>query len=774
MVLRPQLTVQDFDMYLQYELTLDKLREIRSKRLMEGKNKTELNQFRMVRSSFIQHIHYIYQRATRRFSQEMHIWDAHIAFLESAESFKFLDTVFGKVLSLYPKKTDYWIKAALFEVEKKHNFLGARIFLQRALRFNPRNPLLWHKYYEVEMWNILRFQERQKVLNKGENCIDSQTKASLERTLFIIFQHAAKGLLANHSVTEYLKQAAKDSKADRATAENGGENMDLDNNLENESDSNELEIEEENEDDLVEDSVPSMELQNISGENFEVIFHMHFLLLDLDSFDLFQEARDFLEEFYLNVSTQHHLLISSHLFKCHLLSKVYQAVVIPLLQEKPSTPPEFSSEMDKLSFLFEAAKEFLKERASLLFYDGKKSSKTVNSMVDILISSVLIGVQNLDARFSAEDCNENILTAWKAVVDYIKSFQPFQTTGQINYRNVLYNPTVTQVLSKKPLQVFSKRITEFYTFLKDEINAFPKPTPLSISEVLQDPQIQNLTIYKSIISSKFLVLFRLLNAKFPLLDASSILIEIGEWLSLFSSYVCEIELKCQYEMKAKISENLELLSTLTFYIYFILQAKILSAPETHKLFQIIFIDSAKVAPLLTLPVSSKALLLEVLMDYESSDFFSLSDYDRVFQNILLNVHLVTLDIRKEFLIQYFNFYYGKLEEDWNRFTIVVKWILKQFRDLPQLFQTSLCAEFFDYFLDKIDELSSKNKDKKRKQREEEKGLKDLVFLVAQNASELCPNNARYLDRLVQYYREDGNHTLANHLQFKKRRFQADI
>ena len=163
-IIRPELTINEYQEYLQYEITLDKLREIRSKKIVEGKTKEQLDQIRSIRSSFIQHIHYIFQRAIRRFPSEMGLWDAHIAFLQSKESTKFLDTVFGKALSLFPKNIDFWIKAASHELQSKQNFHAARVLLQRALRVNSKNNQLWAKYFELELWNVLRVKERRRIL----------------------------------------------------------------------------------------------------------------------------------------------------------------------------------------------------------------------------------------------------------------------------------------------------------------------------------------------------------------------------------------------------------------------------------------------------------------------------------------------------------------------------------------------------------------------------------------------------------------------------------
>ena len=82
-----------FYTYLQYEINLDKLLSIRCSRLMEegsGGKDNVVNIIRMIQVSSIKHICYIFDRAIRRFSSEIGLWNDYIAFLISKKANRIL------------------------------------------------------------------------------------------------------------------------------------------------------------------------------------------------------------------------------------------------------------------------------------------------------------------------------------------------------------------------------------------------------------------------------------------------------------------------------------------------------------------------------------------------------------------------------------------------------------------------------------------------------------------------------------------------------------
>ena len=181
---RRQLFIEDFYGYLQYEINLDKLRMIRCQRLEMSGGKERQDAFRNVKAHFLRHICSIFDRATRRFPDNMDMWTDYLAYLKESKSISVLNTVFGKALSLHPKNEDFWIQAAVHELEENNNVHAARVMFQRALRGNKCSKKLWLRYFELELWNSSRIIERNKILglsSSGETLFGAPS---------IVFKHA--------------------------------------------------------------------------------------------------------------------------------------------------------------------------------------------------------------------------------------------------------------------------------------------------------------------------------------------------------------------------------------------------------------------------------------------------------------------------------------------------------------------------------------------------------------------------------------------------------
>jgi U3 small nucleolar RNA-associated protein 6 len=227
LIQRRQLTEADYYTYLQYEINLEKLREIRCFRLTNGitfdasgkkskpampvqsvdgtigLSKEKHNAFRDVQSAFMRHISYVFERAIRRFPASIELWNDYIAFLQDKKATSILNTAFGKALSLHPKHIEFWVQAAVHELETNGNSHAARVLLQRGIRANKLSKKLWLHYFEFEMWNGARISERQKILE-----IRSDDAALLAAPM-VVFRHAA---LALPNEVEFFCQLHRSSK----------------------------------------------------------------------------------------------------------------------------------------------------------------------------------------------------------------------------------------------------------------------------------------------------------------------------------------------------------------------------------------------------------------------------------------------------------------------------------------------------------------------------------------------------------------------------------
>lgn len=202
MLRRRQLQADDYNQYLEFEVNLERLRSIRQDKMRDDRTTEKKILLRTVRAAFIRHISYIFERAIRRFPHNLGFWADYISFLKQKKSNTILNTVYGRALSLHPKYTDFWLQAAVHELETNSNTHAARVVLQRGIRCNPNSAELWHRYFDLELWNALRMIERQKILNVRD---DEDAADLVEAAPLVVFKHALKSLhnkQNDHSIEE--------------------------------------------------------------------------------------------------------------------------------------------------------------------------------------------------------------------------------------------------------------------------------------------------------------------------------------------------------------------------------------------------------------------------------------------------------------------------------------------------------------------------------------------------------------------------------------------
>eukprot|EP01104_Vermistella_antarctica_P009119 TRINITY_DN2325_c0_g1_i1.p1 TRINITY_DN2325_c0_g1~~TRINITY_DN2325_c0_g1_i1.p1 ORF type:complete len:626 (+),score=166.27 TRINITY_DN2325_c0_g1_i1:322-2199(+) len=148
---RPEL--KDFIRYAKYEMQLDRLRRKRKKRL--GVKKAPLSDY-----AGMKRIHFIFERALRKFQGDDSLWLQYIEFCMSTGSDRALNKTFARGLQLHPRNASLWILAASWEYEKNANMVTARVLLQRALRMNPTSPKLFLEYFRLEVLYINKLRTR--------------------------------------------------------------------------------------------------------------------------------------------------------------------------------------------------------------------------------------------------------------------------------------------------------------------------------------------------------------------------------------------------------------------------------------------------------------------------------------------------------------------------------------------------------------------------------------------------------------------------------------
>ena len=89
--------------------------------------------------SIVQHLHFIFQRATKRFHGDVPLWVQYLDFCETTKSTKQLSKVASRALQLHPRAEGLWIRAASKQWELNRDMKTARHLMQQALRLNKRS-----------------------------------------------------------------------------------------------------------------------------------------------------------------------------------------------------------------------------------------------------------------------------------------------------------------------------------------------------------------------------------------------------------------------------------------------------------------------------------------------------------------------------------------------------------------------------------------------------------------------------------------------------------
>lgn len=167
---------RDFLKYYEFEENVEKLRKKRYRRLSSVglvDTKPSISDWAGTRR-----IMFIFDRATRRYPGDMSIWTQYLRYAKDNGAIKVIYKVYSRLLQLHPRNIDAWISAANYEFETNGNAKGARVILQKALRFNPDSLELWLAYAQLELTYISRLLVRRKLLGL---LTEKQQKAEMDK-----------------------------------------------------------------------------------------------------------------------------------------------------------------------------------------------------------------------------------------------------------------------------------------------------------------------------------------------------------------------------------------------------------------------------------------------------------------------------------------------------------------------------------------------------------------------------------------------------------------
>jgi len=138
--------------YLEFEISLDSLKRKRRKRLA----------VKHISYNGQRRIFFIFERATRKFPGDMDLWTRYLDYARDQTAHKRVGKIFTTVLRLHPTNAELWIQAARHA--SQDDVPAARSYLQRGIRFCPKERRLWLELMSLEMLFIAKTTEKLRML----------------------------------------------------------------------------------------------------------------------------------------------------------------------------------------------------------------------------------------------------------------------------------------------------------------------------------------------------------------------------------------------------------------------------------------------------------------------------------------------------------------------------------------------------------------------------------------------------------------------------------
>jgi len=189
----------DFLKYIQDELQLEKLRQLRAKKQqalerdrlsklgrLDDENNNMTNKNHIGDFHIIQNIHLLFRRTLRKYDKEdVSIFLQYADVCKQLKSWNKLPEVYEEAMQIHPHCVGLWIEAASHEFFHRQSVSTARVLLQRALRINKTNKDLWWQSFALEYHHIAKMKGRRAVL-KGTNPTEEAEDNDLNSSLFAV------------------------------------------------------------------------------------------------------------------------------------------------------------------------------------------------------------------------------------------------------------------------------------------------------------------------------------------------------------------------------------------------------------------------------------------------------------------------------------------------------------------------------------------------------------------------------------------------------------
>jgi U3 small nucleolar RNA-associated protein 6 len=145
----------DFARYAAWEISLEKLRQKRCKRLRIKGSSAYTGQARIFQ---------IFDRGTKKHPGDLALWMSYLEFARQEKATKKFKLVLTSAIRLHPTKSELWLYAARWTLESEADMNGARSYMQRGTRFCTQSRNLWIEYAKLEMIYLAKIAMRRKIL----------------------------------------------------------------------------------------------------------------------------------------------------------------------------------------------------------------------------------------------------------------------------------------------------------------------------------------------------------------------------------------------------------------------------------------------------------------------------------------------------------------------------------------------------------------------------------------------------------------------------------
>lgn len=200
----------DFLRYIKHEMQCEALRRHRKRK--SGFNRRGSNLAGgPSEHSIVRRIHFIYERALRKFKGDLSLWHGYLDFCKSLGSRKMLSRALAKALALHPTEPALWSYAASWEMESQGNARAARSLMQDGLRYNPRSFHLWLDYFQMELAYAEKLASRRSVLGLSDRTENEDFDRVLAgEAALIVFRKASEAVPLNPSQRFSFARAASE------------------------------------------------------------------------------------------------------------------------------------------------------------------------------------------------------------------------------------------------------------------------------------------------------------------------------------------------------------------------------------------------------------------------------------------------------------------------------------------------------------------------------------------------------------------------------------